>query len=158
MRRVGRVVSRPDAGRVEVELDPAPACARCAEGRGCGAALFAPAHRPLSLICRSECLLPDIGDRVTVEIGNRGSGWLQPVVLAYGLPTLGLLAGACMPEPFTPLATIAGLAGGLLAGRIVSRSASVDSSLSRLDARIATVHPPYESALPDPSILSGDQS
>ena len=107
-----------------VELDGAAACARCARGRGCGAAVFAPAGRPLRLDCALEpagsavaATAVRVGTRVEVDLHDTGSRWLVPVVLAYGLPTLGLLAGALVPEPWTPLTAVAGLVGGLLAWR-----------------------------------------
>ena len=53
-----------------------------------------------------------------LEIIDTGSAWLGPVLLAYGLPTLGLLGGVFAPEPWTPFAALAGLGGGLLAWRL----------------------------------------
>lgn len=118
MRRGGRVVSSVRARQVLVELDAAPACARCARGEGCGAALFAPTSRPLRLVCEwSLPARPAPGTPVTVELAEHGTGWLRPVFLAYGLPTVGLLVGACFPEPWSPLTALLGCCGGILAWR-----------------------------------------
>lgn len=146
MRRGGHLVARPSNGRALVELDQGGGCARCARGRGCGAALFAPRPAPLRLDCEVPERLAGAnvrdgasaavdgplasGSRVTVEIDTTGSAWLRPVLLAYALPTLGLLGGAFAPEPWTPLASIAGLAGGLLAWRVLAAHDADEPSLT----------------------------
>ena len=132
MRRLGRIVAVPGPARAIVELDDASACTRCANGRGCGAALFTPPGRSLRLDCALEAIGTDgeepgaarVGARVEVTLAASGARWLVPVALAYGLPTLGLLAGALAPEPWTPFAAAAGLGGGLLAWRACGAGAS----------------------------------
>gem|GEM_PF-3308097 len=77
-----------------------------------------------------------------VEIDDPGSGWLRPVVLAYGLPTLGLLVGACFPEPWTPLTALLGLGGGILAWRVrFARECASDTFLATSDTFLATIDP-----------------
>ena len=63
---------------------------------------------------------PAVGERVDVDIDEAGVGWLPAALLAYGVPVLGLLGGACLPEPWAPAGALAGLAGGLLVGRTLA--------------------------------------
>ena len=119
----------PREGRARVELS-AGACARCARGRGCGAALFSPAAGGAPML---DCELPAalgvmaIGDRVGVELDGRDGRWLGAVLLVYALPTAGLLGGALLPEPWAPLGAIGGLLGGILAWRLPGAARLLDT-------------------------------
>ena len=130
MRRAGQIVALAPA---VVELSSG-ACARCARGQGCGAALFssatADAGASIRLLCEAA---PDaaatvtLGDRVEVEIDDRDGRWLRAALLVYALPTAGLLGGASIPEPWTPAAALAGLLGGVLAWRLPGAARALDA-------------------------------
>lgn len=129
MRRLGRIVAATGADRARVALDPGSACARCARGRGCGAALFAPPGEPIELDCTLERSPGEpsprdparrVGARVEVELPAPGSGWLVPLALAYGLPTAGIVLGILAPEPWTPFAALGGLGLGLFGWRVAN--------------------------------------
>lgn len=149
--------------RATVELEPGAACARCARGRGCGAALFASAGAPLRIECgvvdpirEGRAVAPEspfpVGTAVEIEFPDDGSRWLLPVALAYGCPTLGLVVGACAPEPWTAFAALAGLGGGFLAWHVGGAPilAGIDAGPCRPIARIAQSRgfriPPGENA------------
>jgi hypothetical protein len=78
---------------VAVEILSVSSCARCARGQGCGAGLFNLGMAPVRLHCLAQCQVT-AGDQVTVEFEPGDSRWLWLVAGAYGLPTLGLVAGA----------------------------------------------------------------
>lgn len=127
-----------------VQLDDALSCARCASGRDCQLVPPSRASLPIIACAGSGTLTP--GDRVELEIEEH-PGWLLPVALAYGLPTLGLLAGA----QFGALAGLLGLAGGLLAWRAVDARRPCPGAACGA-ARIVTVV--AEAATPIPPLRS----
>ena len=120
------VTRHPDGVVARVELDERFACARCAEGRGCGAGLFgAGRERPVFEIPlksdRATGWTPAAGDRV--ELTAAPGTLLEAAALAYGLPLAGaagaaLLAGLSGAGDFT--AVLAALVG-LVAAFVVSR-------------------------------------
>lgn len=114
----GQLLSVAEDGSGTVAVDAGVSCARCARGQGCGALALASASAPVRLRCHT-CGPLRAGTPVALDAPG-DAGWLLPVLLAYGLPTLGLLAGSLAPEPWTPLGAIAGLGGGLLAWRVAS--------------------------------------
>ena len=82
------------AGEADVIVDGAAPCARCAEGRGCGAGIFTGRDGQQHL----RLTVPDgislaVGDSVTVSM--QGRTLLAASALAYGLPLAGLLCEAC---------------------------------------------------------------
>lgn len=158
MRRAGRIVALAPA---VVEISSG-ACARCARGRGCGAAaLFSPAADagvPIRLRCEEATEAApaadavvgptaaptlSLGDRVEVEIDDRDGRWLRAALLVYALPTAGLLLGASLPEPWTPAAALAGLLGGVLAWYRPGAARALDALAGPCptSARIVSVDP-----------------
>ena len=141
----GEIVGHMPDGRVRVAVQGGSACDRCAAGRGCGLGL----HQAVSHIdCRIEAcdrVLP-VGTAVHVQVDETSpSGWLRVVAGAYGFPVVGLLAGvvfsgsvlnvimgpssgivsssefsASVRDGWVALGGLAGLAGGLLAWRLLA--------------------------------------
>lgn len=98
-------------------------CARCAEGRGCGAGL-------LGAQGRESRIQASVGPHVDVRNGDRVSIALQPrnvlraSFVVYGYPMLGAVAGAAIAwqsdlgDLAAALAALAGIAAGLVLARI----------------------------------------
>ncbi len=110
------------AGEADVIVDGASPCARCAEGRGCGAGIFTGRDGQQHL----RLTVPDgmslaVGDTVTVSM--QGRTLLVASALAYGLPLAGLLGGALIAallsvsEGIALMFAGAGLAAGIVLGR-----------------------------------------
>ena len=101
----------------DIDIETRVACARCREGRGCGAGLLGGAGR-------TRVLRVDVppgtevaaGDEVTLRMS--GSALLAAAATAYGLPLSGLLVGALLGYWFIPgdtgaiLTALAGLTAG----------------------------------------------
>lgn len=112
-----------------VEVDATPACARCAEGRGCGAGLLAGSSgvRHVNALIRQGVTVHE-GDAVRVEL--KPSSILQASLVVYGLPLGGALAGATLAfvagssEPGAALIAMGGLVAGFLAARLRLRRGS----------------------------------
>lgn len=120
---VGRVTRIADDGAT-VSVDVGAGCARCAAGRGCGAALLAGPDRKVEI--RLE--LPAgsglrEGDRIALTISPRHL--LRGAFLAYGLPLAGLLVAAGLlravagdvPDWQAILAAAGGLGAGIASSR-----------------------------------------
>lgn len=111
---------RADSARVRVQ--GAPACARCAAGRGCGAGL-GKAPRPREIDVRlAPGLAVDPGD--TVRLVLEPALLLRAAWVAYGLPLAGLAAAVAAAgvagagDLLQVCAGAAGLAAGILLGRV----------------------------------------
>lgn len=111
-------VSRVADDRAWVTCRPA-ACRACAEGRGCGAGVFA------GLLSRapSQVVIPrpaglNPGDRVTIGLDERRL--LSASLRMYGLPLAGLLAGALAGAAAGGAGNDAAVLGGALAGLTVA--------------------------------------
>lgn len=106
----------------DILVEGARPCARCAEGKGCGAGIFTgrDGRQHLRLTIPRD-LTVAVGDPVTVSMSGRSL--LAASIFAYGLPLAGLLAGgmsALLLAASEGLAVV--LAGaGLAAGLVVSR-------------------------------------
>jgi len=124
---------------MQISLDALTACGSCRQSGGCGIQLLpkkADTPDVVSARFRGDNnavdgkLNPQItrGDRVTVSVGEPDSVWLQVVLMAYGIPTTGLLSGAitghllafwsdapASADAYTLAGLAAGLAGGLIA-------------------------------------------
>ncbi len=75
---------------VLLSIDAAPACARCAAGKGCGAGILAGPGRPRRFaVARDPALSLSVGDQVRLSM--RSSHLLRASVLAYGLPLAGIV-------------------------------------------------------------------
>jgi len=105
-----------------VEVDRAPACARCAAGRGCGAGALAGADRPRRLEMRiAGGLEVNAGDAVDVGIGP--GELLGAAATVYGLPLSGAALGAVLAwignggDAAAAAGAIAGGVAGLLLAR-----------------------------------------
>ena len=120
----GRVVSLVDdrgGARAVVEVDGAPACPRCAAGKGCGAGLL-PTGGPRRFEADiREGFDARVDDRVEVTLAPRNL--LRAAVIVYGVPLAGGLGGAAAAYAFAlgdagaALAALFGLAAGLAASR-----------------------------------------
>jgi len=121
------VVSAVDSPHlVTVQLDPAAGCGNCARAGGCGIRLLGTTPSPVSINCdipkTQPCL---VGDRVQVRLSMPAQNWLKLVALAYGLPTLGMIAGTAgggelarflSMSDYHALFSLIGFAGGLAGG------------------------------------------
>lgn len=128
----GRILSiERDAAppRAVVEVARSPGCARCAAGKGCGAALTGADSQPRRL----EALLAagldlDEGDEVCIELAPHNV--LRAAMIVYGLPLCGAVSGAAVAylagagDLGAACAALAGLGAGLVAGRHRLRQAT----------------------------------
>lgn len=120
---LGKIVSI-DGGTATVAVERNAACARCAAGRGCGAALLGgttqPALLEVSLSARDRY---KEGDEVRLTL--EPSHLLRATMLVYGLPLLSLVlmlvVGWLIMKPLSDPAAIAFAAAGLAAGLLASR-------------------------------------
>ncbi|MBT8090884.1 MAG: SoxR reducing system RseC family protein [Gammaproteobacteria bacterium] len=121
----GRVIAVRDfepAPYALVEVDASVSCARCAEGKGCGAGLLGrtSGSRRVDALVATGLTVRE-GDEVRIELAP--SNLLQASMIVYGLP----LAGAILGAGFAYIAGIGELnaamaaLGGILAGLIVAR-------------------------------------
>jgi len=126
---------------VPVTLKEISSCRQCARGRGCGAGLLTIGQGSIELQCRTA-LSVFRGQRVTIETDDSGSQWLLVVLIAFGLPILGLGLGLFLgsfaaawlelaPSNDWPAALggLLGLCGGVLAWQKVA---------PQLDSRVST--------------------
>jgi sigma-E factor negative regulatory protein RseC len=112
-----------------VEVDASFSCARCAEGKGCGAGLLGGNTGPR----RIDALIGvglniREGDEVRLQLAP--SRLLQASVIAYGLPLSGAVLGAAfayfsgLGDLYAALTALVGIAAGLVAARARLRSQS----------------------------------
>ena len=105
-----------------VEVTAPLRCARCAAGKGCGAAIAAGDGSPRRVEVR---LAPGLdvraGDRVRIDLAP--DDVLRASLIAYGLPLAGAVLGAAAAylanagDPGAALAALAGVCLGMLAAR-----------------------------------------
>lgn len=116
---VDRVEPSPHA---LVQVDATISCARCAEGKGCGAGLLggnAGPRRVDALV--GSGLTIDEGDEVRIELAP--TNLLRASMIVYGLPLTGAVAGALISHLLglgDLYAAITGL-GGVIVGLYVAR-------------------------------------
>ncbi len=120
--RVIAVTGFDPAPHALVEVDASINCARCAEGKGCGAGLLgrtSGSRRVDALITRG--LQVREGDEVRIELAP--GNLLQASVIVYGLPLAGAVLGAAVAYFFGLGELYAAMAalGGILAGLILAR-------------------------------------
>ena len=117
-----------DLAFATVVLKQTSSCRQCARGSGCGAGLLTSSQSAgIELQCRTDQSVYR-GQHVTIEIDDPNSGWLLVVLIAFGLPILGLGVGlaagswsalalsvAETADWPAAMGALAGLAGGVLA-------------------------------------------
>lgn len=152
IKETGRV-ERVEDGYAWVVCAGQAACARCAEGRGCGGGLLGRLlgdrlHRVRVLAGRHAL---QAGDRV--ELGLEESALLRGALRVYGLPLLGLLGLPLLVRVVTGLsadgpmlvAGLLGLAGGLVVARRGSSRIERDALYQpRVVRRLAPVCKPQD--------------
>lgn len=152
-RAQGRVISQLPHGRVRVQTQALGGCERCARGRGCGLGLQA--NAAVVIECDTDGVALSDGSLVDITPCNDDRHWLYVVGGAYGLPTLGLLCGAVlgataaarmqdaattgMHDMMTAGAGLLGLAGGVLAWRVLAERLPMSSGASPHASRARTV-------------------
>ena len=122
----GRVITVADlesSPHAIVEVDAAVHCARCAEGKGCGAGLLGGGRGIRRVDARIGAgVTVREGDEVRIEL--KPSRILYASLLVYGLPLCGALAGAGigflagLGELDAAGAAIVGIVAGLLVARM----------------------------------------
>ena len=119
-----RVLSR-DGSRVELELQRASACGHCELSEGCGTGalgrLLGHRARTLTIETSRPC---NPGDEVLLALPE--AALVRTSLLLYGMPLLGLVAGAALAiaANFPEWMVVASAALGLFAGfRIAARRA-----------------------------------
>ncbi len=129
-----------------VEVSAAPACARCAAGKGCGAGLLAgdPADRCVEALIGAGLEVCE-GDEVRISLAPENL--LQASWLVYGLPLCGALSGAALAylaglgDLGAALAALAGISAGLgIARRRLSRAACLRRFTPTIVERVAVSH------------------
>jgi positive regulator of sigma E activity len=128
----GRILSiERDAAppRAVVEVARSLGCARCAAGKGCGAALAGPDAQPRRIEVHLAAGLDlDEGDEVCIELAPHNV--LRAAMIVYGLPLGGAVTGAAVAylagagDPGAACAALVGLGAGLVAGRYRLRQSS----------------------------------
>jgi len=112
-----------------VEVDASVSCARCAEGKGCGAGLLGGdtgSRRVDALI--GPGLTVQEGDEVRIELSP--SNLLQASMVVYGIPLTGAVAGASVSyllgfgEFYAAVTALGGIVVGLLIARLHLRTSS----------------------------------
>lgn len=127
--RVVSVQSGMSGNRAVVEVDALVACARCAEGKGCGAGLLGQGERSRVLEAEVSPQL-EVHEGDIVDIVMEPSSLLRASLLVYGLPLTTAVAFAGISWWFgsgdvvAVLMALAGLAGGLALARRKLRSKS----------------------------------
>ncbi len=105
-----------------VEVDASINCARCAEGKGCGAGLLGrtSGSRRVEALIASGLTVGE-GDEVRIELAP--NNLLQASMIVYGLPLSGAVLGAALAYFFGLGELYAAMAalGGILAGLMVAR-------------------------------------
>lgn len=121
----GRVTAIKTAGSpssAEVEVRGGVSCARCASGRGCGAALLGASNKRLRVAARiASGVSVRQGDEVCMELASRRL--LQASWLVYGLPLVAALVASAaaylagLPDLYTALAALVGGGAGVVFAR-----------------------------------------
>lgn len=142
MIRQGVITAVGPSRQFEVALESVAGCGNCASAGGCGVQMLPANQTPLQIKCTAAQLHSELvtGSRVSVKIAEPNSGWLKLVGLAYGLPTVGMIAGALVgyylalflalvdyAEVASALGFGLGLGGGLIAWDRFDKSSKSDS-------------------------------
>ncbi len=120
----GTVISiASDARSAVVEVDAAVACARCAEGRGCGAGIVASSERKRQVIVAIPSGA-DIARGDVVHLLLEPRDVLAAASTVYGWPLLGAACGAMLAyaasldDMAAAASTLGGLGGAALLARL----------------------------------------
>lgn len=107
----------------EVEVESAPACARCASGKGCGAGMRGDDGTPrrVNVLVPAGCQL-SVGDEVRLELAP--DSVLSAAFTVYGLPLAGAIVGAGVAylSGLGDLGAATVALTGLLAGIVLGRA------------------------------------
>jgi sigma-E factor negative regulatory protein RseC len=129
----GKIVAlSADNSVATVVVQAESACARCAEGRGCGAGLLGGRGRE-STIQASVDPNVDVSNGDSVSIALQPKSILKASFVVYGYPLLGAVAGAAiawqsnLSDWAAAMATLAGIG----AGRAVARNRLAATSCLR---------------------------
>lgn len=112
-----------------VEVDASVTCARCAQGKGCGAGLLGAntGSRRVDALIGAGLTVRE-GDEVRIELAP--SDLLRASAIVYGLPLSGAILGASLAylsglgEIYTALTALGGILAGLAVARVRLRKAS----------------------------------
>jgi sigma-E factor negative regulatory protein RseC len=126
----GRVIALRRVGpspHALVEVDAAASCARCEQGKGCGAGLLGGNRGSRRVDARISSGL-DIreGDEVSIELAP--ANLLHASLIVYGFPLSGAILGAAcayffsLGELYAAMAALGGIVAGVLAARIRLRA------------------------------------
>ncbi|MGB5448698.1 MAG: SoxR reducing system RseC family protein [Woeseiaceae bacterium] len=127
--RVIAVTGYAPAPQALVEVDASVSCARCAEGKGCGAGLLGrtSGSRRIDALIAGGLTVSE-GDDVRIELAP--SNLLRASMIVYGLPLSGALLGAALAyfvglgELYAATASIGGILAGLVLARLRLRKTS----------------------------------
>lgn len=121
--RILDVLCESDGLRAVIEVDMQAVCPRCAEGKGCGAGIFAGAAKSR----RIEAKIPQdldvaVGDDVRISLAPEHM--LRAAIIVYGLPLAGAASAALVAyrlglgDAGAAALALAGLGAGLWLGRL----------------------------------------
>lgn len=146
----GRVLG-VDGGHALVQAAAKGGCSACSAASGCGVSKLGKLVRTRPQAWRIENTLDARpGDEVVLGIADEAL--LQAAVIAYGLPVLGLVAGAVASPALgsgplsAVLASAAGLAAGLLLARRVSRRLTARLAPRMVSRPVIRLHPPIRNS------------
>lgn len=111
-----------------VEVDAPAACARCKEGKGCGAGLLGgdTGSRRVDALIGAGVRVRE-GDEVRIELAP--SNLLRASLVVYGLPLSGAILGAALAyfaglgELYAAMTALGGIVAGLAVARVRLRTA-----------------------------------
>ncbi|MGB5491579.1 MAG: SoxR reducing system RseC family protein [Woeseiaceae bacterium] len=134
-----------------VEVDSVIQCARCAQGKGCGAGLLGATSgsRRVDALVGTGLAVSE-GDEVRIELAP--SDVLKASIIVYGTPLAGAVTAAVIAylaglgDLYAALAAIFGLASGLLVARTRLQKAGclrrfTPTVVERIAASVPTVSP-----------------
>jgi sigma-E factor negative regulatory protein RseC len=136
----GRIVA-VEPGFAWVEVEPTAGCGTCAAKNGCGVPKAANAG-PKRRLRLQDHFGASIGDRIVVGIPE--SALLNASALTYAAPLIGMIGAALAADALgggdlgAALAAVAGLAGGILFGRMRGAHLAAAGRLSPVYIRHAT--------------------